>query len=82
MRNRQVNLFKTPGNIIHGYSPLKISCRDVVRVISSLFGDKDNHAIFFIGVQSGWAGEIGHHFESFTVATNNWLTAMEYVCHK
>jgi hypothetical protein len=41
-----------------------------------LFGDKDNHTIFFICVQSGWAGEIGIHFESFTVATTNWLTTM------
>jgi hypothetical protein len=23
-----------------------------------------------------------HHFESFTVATMTWLTAMEYLCHK
>jgi hypothetical protein len=30
------------------------------------FGDKDNHTIFFICVESGWAGEICHHFESFT----------------
>jgi hypothetical protein len=26
--------------------------------------------------------DIGHHFESFTVATTTWLTAMEYLCHK
>jgi hypothetical protein len=82
VRNRQVNLIKTAGNIIHGYSPLKISCRDIASVISSFYGDKDNQTIFFICVQSSWAGEIGHHFESFTVATTNWLTAMEYLCHK
>jgi hypothetical protein len=81
VRNRQVNLIKTAGNIIHGYFPLKISCRDIARVISSFFGDKDNHTIFFICVPSIWAGEIGHHL-SFTVATTNWLTAMEYLCHK
>jgi hypothetical protein len=26
--------------------------------------------------------DIGHHFESLTVATTTWLTAMEYQCHK
>ena len=26
--------------------------------------------------------DIDHHFESFTVATTIWLTAMEYLCHK
>jgi hypothetical protein len=26
--------------------------------------------------------DIGHHFESFTVATTIWLTAMEYLCNK
>ena len=26
--------------------------------------------------------DIGHHFESCTVATTTWLTAMEYLCHK
>ena len=26
--------------------------------------------------------KIVHHFESFTVAIMNWLTAMEYLCHK
>ena len=25
---------------------------------------------------------ISHHFESFTVATKTWSTAMEYLCHK
>ena len=44
------------------------------------YWDKDNHTIFFLCVQNGWAG--GHHFERFTVATTTWLTAMEYLCHK
>ena len=26
--------------------------------------------------------DIGHHFESFMVATTTWLTAMAYLCHK
>ena len=50
---------KTAGNINHAYSLLNISCRDVVRVISSfLWGHKDNQDIFLLCVQNGWAG--GH----------------------
>ena len=26
--------------------------------------------------------DIGHHFESFTIATTTWFTVMEYQCHK
>jgi hypothetical protein len=26
--------------------------------------------------------DIGHHFESCTLATTTWLTVMEYLCHK
>jgi hypothetical protein len=29
-----------------------------------------------------WVVDIGHHFESFTVATTIWLTVMKYLCHK
>jgi hypothetical protein len=51
-------LFKTAGNIIPAYSPLKISCRDVIHVISSFLWDKDNHTIsllfFFAKLLGGW----------------------------
>ena len=33
----KLTCFKTAGNINYAYSPLKISCRDVVGVISSFF---------------------------------------------
>jgi hypothetical protein len=56
----------------HGYSPLRISCRDVVCVVSFSF---------FVCKTVGWV-DIGHHFDSFTVATTTWLTAMAYLCHK
>ena len=36
---------------------------------------------FFVCKTVGWV-DIGHHFESFTVATTTWLTAMAYLCHK
>ena len=36
---------------------------------------------FFVCKTVGWV-EIGHHFESFTVATTTWLTAKAYLCHK
>jgi hypothetical protein len=32
----------------------------------------------FLLVNISWS----HHFESFTVATMTFLTAMEYLCHK
>ena len=51
-------MFNTAGKINHGYSPLKQFCANVVRVISSFDGDKDNHTILFFCVQNGWAG--GH----------------------
>ena len=51
-------MFNTAGKINHGYSPLKQLCPNVVRVISSFDGDKDNHTILFFCVQNGWAG--GH----------------------
>jgi hypothetical protein len=46
------------------------------------YWDKYNHTIFFLCVQNVWWVEIGHHFESFTVATTTWLTAKAYLCHK
>jgi hypothetical protein len=36
---------------------------------------------FFVLKKVGWV-DIGHLFESFTVATTTWLTAMAYLCHK
>ena len=51
-------MFKTAGNINHGYSPLNKCCPNVVRVISSFHGNKYNHTILFICVQNGYAG--GH----------------------
>jgi hypothetical protein len=51
------------------------------------------HLFFFMGTKIiipyslcvcktvGWAN-IGHHFESPTVATTTWFTAMAYLCHK
>jgi hypothetical protein len=36
---------------------------------------------FFVCKTVGWV-DIGHHFESFTVATTTWLTIMTYLCHK
>jgi len=58
VRNRQVNLpcFETAGNITPSYSPFKISCCDVIHVISSFLWDKDNHTISFLCLQNGWAG--------------------------
>ena len=78
-----VKSFKTAGNINHGYSPLRISCRDVVRVIFFFFmGTKIIIPYsFFVCKTVGWV-DIGHHFESFTVATTTWLTIMAYLCHK
>ena len=49
---------KLTWKINHGYSPLKQFCPNVVRVIFSFYGDKDNHTILFVCVQNGWAG--GH----------------------
>jgi hypothetical protein len=54
----KLTLFKTAGNINPAYYPLKILCRDVIRVISSFLWDKDNHTISLLCLQSGWAG--GH----------------------
>jgi hypothetical protein len=51
-------MFNTSGKINHGYSPLKQLCPNVVRLISSFDGDKDNHTILLLCVQNGWAG--GH----------------------
>jgi hypothetical protein len=48
----------TLGNINPAYSPLKISCRDVIRDISPFLWDKDNHTISLLCSQNGWAG--GH----------------------
>jgi hypothetical protein len=36
----KLTLFKTTGNINPAYSPLKISCRDVIRVIFHFYGTK------------------------------------------
>jgi hypothetical protein len=49
-------MFNTAGRINHGYSPLKQFRPDVVLVISSFNGDKDNHTILFFYVENGWAG--------------------------
>jgi hypothetical protein len=54
----KLTLFKTAGNINPAYPPLKISCRDIIRVISSSLWDKDNHSISLLCLQNGWAG--GH----------------------
>ena len=51
-------MFNTAWNIYHGYSPLNKCCPNVDRVISSFYGNKDNHAILLICAQNGWAG--GH----------------------
>jgi hypothetical protein len=50
----KLTFFKTAGNINPAYSPLKISCRDVIL----FYGDKDKHTIALLCVQNGWAG--GH----------------------
>ena len=50
--------------------------------ILGFHGDKDNHTIYLLCVQNVGRVNIGHHFESFTVATTTWLTALEYMCHK
>ena len=49
-------LYKTAGDINHGYSPLYYSV--VVLVISSFLWEKDIPTIFFLCVQHGWDG--GH----------------------
>jgi hypothetical protein len=36
---------------------------------------------FFVCKTVGWV-DIGHHFDSFTIATTTWLTTMVYLCHK
>ena len=40
-----------------------------------------NQGFLLVVKGSSWLSWI-HHFESFTVATITWLTAMEYLCHK
>ena len=51
----KLTLFKTAGNNNPAYSPLKISCRDIIRVISSFLLDKDNHTMSLLCLQNGWA---------------------------
>jgi hypothetical protein len=75
-------MFNTAGKINHGYSPLKQFCPNVVRLISSFDGDKDDHTILLFCVQNGWAGGHWSSLRNFTVATTTWLTVMEYLCHK
>jgi hypothetical protein len=41
----KLTCFKTAGNINYAYSPLKISCRDVIRVISSFFINRNYSGI-------------------------------------
>jgi hypothetical protein len=62
-------MFNTAGKVNHGYSPLKQFCPNVVRVISSFDGDKDNHTILFCCVQNGWAG--GHWSSLRTIYGRN-----------
>jgi hypothetical protein len=46
------------------------------------YWDKDNHTIFFFVCKTVGRVDVGHHFESFTVATTTWLIVLGYLCHK
>jgi hypothetical protein len=63
----KLTLFKIAGNNNRAYSPLKISCRDVICVISSLLWDKDNHTISLRCLQNGGRMDIA----KFTVNKAN-----------
>jgi hypothetical protein len=63
-------MFKTARNIIHGYSPLKMFCPDVVRVITSFLWGKRKSILFCVSKTVGLM-DIGHHFESVTVGNRD-----------
>jgi hypothetical protein len=74
-------LFKTAGDINHGYSPLKLFCRRSCQFFlfywRKIFIPYSCCVCKTVGMV-----DIGHYFESFTAATTTWLTVMEYLCHK